>query len=197
MAFDINIGLPFHLQERSHAAQIGSENVLKTFWSLSVRKRTYPTKCVTAQTFSNRSISDVQKTFVTISFGKRSGNVPFVNRSFPQTPLCAPPRKNVPPSCVIRRFSTPWCYTPKIWRAFQIWFGLVIFLVLWAEGDGGGEGGRLPQKKSPHLVYLGVSRIPDATLKRWRAPQIWFGLAIFLVLLGEGCGRVGGVFPGK
>jgi len=44
-------------------------------------------------------------------------------------------------------------------------------------------GERFPPKKmSSHLLYLGVSRPLDATLKRWRALQIRFGLVIFKVL---------------
>jgi len=37
----------------------------------------------------------------------------------------------------------------------------------------------LPKENVPHLLYLGVSRPPDATLKRWQALQILSGLAIF------------------
>jgi len=34
-----------------------------------------------------------------------------------------------------------------------------------------GEGGSPPQKKSSHLLYFNVSRLPDATLNRWQALQ--------------------------
>jgi len=37
----------------------------------------------------------------------------------------------------------------------------------------GGRGVPPPQKKgSSHLFYFNVSRLPDATLKRWQALQI-------------------------
>ena len=41
------------------------------------------------------------------------------------------------------------------------------------------ESEDLPEKKSSHILHLGVSWSPDATLESWQAFQIWFGIVIF------------------
>jgi len=65
--------------------------------------------------------------------------------------------------------------TLKRRQAFEIRFGLVIFLVV--QGDE--LGGYHLKKMFPHILYLDLFRPPDATLKRWQALEIRFGLVIF------------------
>jgi len=50
--------------------------------------------------------------------------------------------------------------------------GLEIFLVEERGWWGVRVGVTLSKKISSHLLYLGVSRLPDAILKRWQALQI-------------------------
>ena len=47
-----------------------------------------------------------------------------------------------------------------------------------------------------HFLYLRIFRPPDATLKKWQALEIRFGLVIFLVVQGMGGGdQVKKMFP--
>ena len=59
------------------------------------------------------------------------------------------------------------CFAKLYRKAPYILIELTVFFIcaMW------GEGGFHPQKKSSHLLYFYVSRLPDATLIRWQALQ--------------------------
>ena len=48
-----------------------------------------------------------------------------------------------------------------------IFYSNLLYFIICAMWGRGGS----PPKKSSHLLYFNVSRLPDATLKRWQAPQ--------------------------
>ena len=59
------------------------------------------------------------------------------------------------------------CLAKLYHKAHYILFELTVFFYLcYVEGEG-----VPPQKKSSHLLYFNVSRLPDATLIGWQALQ--------------------------